>query len=404
MLQTMRERIRKINDDLFDEVVRLRRKIHQDPELAFEEEKTARLVIETLEPLDLELRTKVAKTGVVATLKGAHPGPTIALRGDMDALPIHEENDFEFASKNAGKMHACGHDAHTSSLLGTAMILERLRDDLHGRIRFLFQPSEERLPGGARPMIDEGVLQGNDAPRAVFGQHVQPDLPAGRIGVRSGMYMASSDEIYITIKGAGGHAAGPHMLSSDAVVAASHVVIALQSVVSRNCPPDVPSVLTIGRLIADGATNVIPEHVVLEGTFRAMDETWRSSAHEIIHRVAAGTAQAYGAEAEVKIVVGYPALYNHPAETDFVRDAAADYVGAENVVELDQWFASEDFAWYLKHLPGSFYRIGTGNKEKGIVHGLHTPRFTIDEDALRTAPGFMAYLAWKYTSSLSGSE
>lgn len=394
----MLDTIKQLNDELFGDVVRLRRTIHRNPELAFEERETARLVVETLEPLGLELRTGVAKTGVVATLEGRRSGPTVALRGDMDALPIHEENEFDFVSKTPGRMHACGHDAHTSSLLGTAMILSRMRDDLHGRFRFLFQPSEERLPGGAKPMMEEGALSGPDAPTAIFGQHVQPDLPAGTIGVRDGMYMASSDEIYVTVRGSGGHAAGPHVLKTDAVLVASHIVVALQSVISRHCPPDVPSVLTIGRLIADGATNVIPEGARLEGTFRAMDETWRFRAHDLIRRIASHTASAMGAEADVDVVVGYPALYNHPEPTDFVRTAATDYVGGDNVVEIDRWYASEDFAWYLRELPGSFYRIGTGNAEKGIAHGLHTSRFTIDEDALRVAPGFMAYLAAKYTS------
>ena len=394
----MLEQIKQLNEEFFGEIVRLRRAIHRNPELAFEERETARLVIETLEPLGLDLRTGVAKTGIVATLEGAHPGPTVALRGDMDALPIQEENGFDFVSRNPGKMHACGHDAHTSSLLGTAMILARLRDSLHGSVRFLFQPSEERLPGGAKPMIAEGALAGPAGPKAIFGQHVQPDLPAGTIGVRDGMYMASADEIYITVRGTGGHAAGPHLLKTDAVLVASHIVVALQSVISRHCPPDVPSVLTIGRVIADGATNVIPERARLEGTFRAMDETWRFRAHDLIRRIVEHTAAAFGAEADLEVQVGYPALYNHADETEFVRSAAAEYVGRDRIVELDRWYASEDFAWYLKELPGTFYRIGTGNREKGIVHGLHTSRFTIDEEALRVAPGFMAYVAARYTT------
>ena len=395
----MLEQIKQLNEDYFGEIVRLRRTIHQNPELAFEERETARLVIDTLEPLGFDLRTGVARTGIVATLEGAHPGPTVALRGDMDALPIQEENEFDFVSKNAGKMHACGHDAHTSSLLGTAMILARLRDSLHGSVRFLFQPSEERLPGGAKPMIAEGALSGPAAPKAIFGQHVQPDLPAGTIGVRDGMYMASADEIYISVRGTGGHAAGPHLLKTDAVLVASHIVVALQSVISRHCPPDVPSVLTIGRVVADGATNVIPERARLEGTFRAMDETWRFRAHDLMRRIVEHTASAFGAEADLDVQVGYPALYNHAEETDFVRSAAGEYVGTDRVVELDRWYASEDFAWYLKELPGTFYRIGTGNEERGIVHGLHTSRFTIDEEALRVAPGFMAYVAARYTAA-----
>ncbi len=395
----MINKIKALNDEIFEEVVRLRRAIHRNPELAFEEHETARLVQETLASLDLDVRTGVAQTGIVATLRGGQPGPTLMLRADMDALPIQEANDFDFASQNPGTMHACGHDAHTSSLLGTAMILHRLRDHLHGAVRFVFQPSEERLPGGARAMIEEGALApdaAGPAPEAAFGQHVMPTLPAGAIGVRSGMHMASADEIYITINGEGGHAAEPHKLRTDAVVVAAHVVVALQSVISRHCPPDVPSVLSIGRLIADGATNIIPETARLEGTFRAMDEAWRFEAHALIQRVAEHTARAHGAEAEVEVRVGYPALYNHPEAAALTREAACEYVGEANTVDLDLWFASEDFAYYLREVPGAFYLLGVGNEAKGITHYLHTPRFTIDEEALRTAPGFMAYLAWKY--------
>ena len=395
----MRQEIQARAADVFPDVVHLRRTIHQNPELAFEEHETARLVLDTLEPLDLDLRTGVAQTGIIATLQGKHPGPSLLLRADMDALPIHEANTFDFASQNPGKMHACGHDAHTSSLLGTAMILSALREHVYGTIRFLFQPSEERLPGGAKAMIEEGALAAHEtspAPAAVFGQHVTPDLPVGTLGVRSGMYMASADELYITVKGDGGHAAAPHRLRTDAVLAASQLVVALQSVISRNCPPDVPSVLSIGRFIADGATNVIPDTVRLEGTFRAMDEDWRFRAHDLIHRIAEHTAAAFDAEIEIDLRVGYPALYNHPDETAFVREAAVEYVGADRVVDLDMWFASEDFAYFLREVPGTFYRLGTRNEAAGIIHGLHTPRFTIDEDALRLGPGFMAYLAWRF--------
>lgn len=395
----MIDKIKSLSEEVFPEVVRLRRTIHRNPELAFEEYETARLVTEILSPLGLEIRTGIAKTGIVATLHGGKRGPTVALRADMDALPILEQNDFDFKSQHDGKMHACGHDAHTSSLLGTAMILARMRDEVPGSVNFIFQPSEELLPGGAKVMIEEGALKTGSngaAPAAIFGQHVHPEIPAGKIGIRSGMYMASADEIYITVKGTGGHAAMPHKLQSDAVLAASHIVIALQSVISRNCPPDVPSVLSIGRITAEGATNVIPETARLEGTFRAMDETWRFRAHELIERVARHTALALGAEVDIELAVGYPALYNYPAEAGLVRRSAAAYVGEENVVDLDLWFASEDFAWYLREIPGAFYRIGTRNETRGIVHGLHTPRFNIDENALRIAPGFMAFLALEY--------
>ncbi|HEX7069807.1 MAG TPA: amidohydrolase, partial [Rhodothermales bacterium] len=230
-------------------------------------------------------------------------------------------------------------------------------------------------------------------PGRIFGQHIQPDLPAGKLGVRSGMYMASADELYLTVRGEGGHAASPHRLRADAVLVASHIVVALQSVISRHCPPNVPSILSIGRFIADGATNVIPAQVRLEGTFRAMDEEWRFRAHDLIRRVVENTAHAMGAEVDVDIVVGYPELYNDPAETAFVREAATSYVGAENVVDLDQWFASEDFAWYLKELPGSFYRLGTADPAATQIHGLHTSRLMVNEEALRIGAGFLAYLA-----------
>ena len=396
---TMKNQTLALADTVFPEVVQLRRAIHENPELAFEEYETAKLVYNTLQPLGLTIQTEVAKTGIVATLEGALPGPEVVLRADMDALPIQEANDLPFRSKNPGKMHACGHDVHTSSLLGTAKILSQLRDDLKGTVRFLFQPSEERLPGGAKAMIEEGALQAHDdraEPNIIFGQHVQPDMPVGSIGVRNGMYMASADEIYITVHGKGGHAAAPYLLDTDTVLTASHIVVALQTVISRNCPPDIPAVLSIGKIIGDGATNVIPTQVSMDGTFRAMDEQFRFKAHELIHRTVEQTASAFGARAEVEIKVGYPALYNHDLPTDFVREAAHNYVGADNVVELDKWFASEDFAYYLKEIPGSFYRIGVYSDKLSNQRALHTPSFDVDEDALRLSTGFMAYLVMAY--------
>jgi hippurate hydrolase len=398
----MRDRVQQLADDVFPEVVRLRRQIHRRPELAFDEHETAQLVQETLEPLDgIQMRTGVAETGIVATLTGKRDGPPFLLRADMDALPITEETGLDFASERDGVMHACGHDAHTASLLGAAMILSEMRSELAGTARLLFQPSEEKLPGGAKAMIDESALSGDDdhgpAPEAVFGQHVAPDLGSGTIGVRSGMYMASADEVYVTVRGEGGHAASPHEVSGDAVVAAAHVITALQSVVSRHRPPGAPSVLTIGDVVTPGgATNVIPEAARLEGTFRAMDEDWRFRAHELIGRIARRTAEAHGATAEVELKTGYPALYNHEAEARFVRETARDYVGDERAVDLDRWYASEDFAYYLQERPGAFYRLGTRGDGDATAHGLHTPRFDIDEEALRTGAGFMAFLALRY--------
>ena len=394
----MLDAIKQAADAVFPDVVRLRRTIHQNPELSRQEHETARLVHETLEPLDgVDVQTGLFETGVMATIAGDRPGPTRLLRADMDALPIEEETGLEFASTNPGVMHACGHDAHTASLLGTAMILHRLRDRLPGSVRLVFQPAEERVPGGAKFMIEEGVLaaNGTDAPEAVFGQHVAPDLPVGTIGVCAGPYMASADELYLTVHGEGGHAARPHELQADATYVAAQLVTALQSVISRHRPPTVPSVLTIGELQADGATNVIPDTARLVGTFRAMDEDWRFRAHDLIRRTATHTAQAHGATVDLDLKVGYPALHNHEQPTALVREAAHDYVGPERTVELDPALVAEDFAYFLLERPGSFYRLGVGNEEKGITHGLHTSQFDLDEEALRLGPGFMAYVAWK---------
>ncbi|MEM1042726.1 MAG: M20 family metallopeptidase [Bacteroidota bacterium] len=402
----MQDRIQALNAELFDEVVDLRRRVHRNPELAFEEYETAALVAETLGALDgVTVQTGVAKTGVVATIEGGQLGPTLALRADLDALPIHEATGLDFASEHDGTMHACGHDAHTASLLGTAKILHAIRADLRGSVRFLFQPSEEKTPGGASVMIAEGALEasGSPAPEGIVGQHVFPQLPVGTVGVRSGDFMASADEVYLTVRGEGGHAAAPHSLAADAVLVQAHVLTALQSVISRNSPPDVPSILSFGKVTADGATNVLPAEVHIEGTFRSMDETWRFRAHDLIRRIAEQTAAAFGATCEVEIVVGYPALSNDPALAAEVRAAAVEYIGAERVIDLPQWFASEDFAFYTQQMPGAFYVLGVGNEAKGITHGLHTPRFTIDEDALRLGPGFMAYLAWRHNAE-AGTE
>ena len=397
----MLHRIRNLANDIFPEVIRLRRAVHRLPELAFEEQETAALIAETLRGIGIEPISGVAKTGVVGLIEGGKPGPTLALRADIDALPIQEANDFDFASENPGKMHACGHDAHTASLLGTAMILSQMKEELSGSIRLIFQPSEERLPGGAKVMIEEGVLgdmNGQNAPERILGQHVFPQMPVGTLGVRSGAFMASGDEIYLTIRGKGGHAATPHLLV-DPVLVQAHILLALQSVISRNRPADQPSILSFGKIIADGATNIIPSEVQLVGTFRAMDETWRLAAYDLIRRTCEQTAGAFGATCEVHIDVGYPALSNDPATADFVHSAAVEYIGEDRVIDLPQWYASEDFAWYTQQIPGAFYVLGVGNEAAGITHGLHTPRFTIDEEALRVGSGFMAYAAWRHAEA-----
>ena len=391
----MLDRIRQLADDAFPEVVRLRRAIHRRPELAFAEHETAALVADTLGALGLDVTTGVARTGVVAHVEGARPGPTVALRADIDALPITEATGLDFASETEGRMHACGHDAHTAMLLGAAQILHALRDDLAGTVRLVFQPSEEKAPGGASVMIEDGVLgaMGDHAgPSRIFGQHVVPHLPTGVLGVRGGMFMASADEIVLTVRGEGGHAASPELLV-DAVLVQAHVLTALQAVISRNRPAGIPSILSFGRVEADGATNILPDTVRLEGTFRSMDEDWRAQAHDLIRRTAQRTAEAFGATCDVEIVVGYPALRNDEDAAAFVRETAVAYVGEARVVDLPMWYASEDFAFYTEQIPGAFSVLGVGSEAAQSQHGLHTPRMTVDEEALRTGAGFLAALA-----------
>ena len=391
----MIDRIRQRAAEGAAEVVRLRRAIHRRPELAFQEHETAALIAETLREIGLEPLTGIAQTGVVAHIEGARPGPTVALRADIDALPIAEATGLDFGSETDGVMHACGHDAHTAMLLGAARILHEMRADWAGTVRLVFQPSEEKAPGGARVMIDEGVLGalgGHDAPAAIFGQHVFPALPAGTLGVRGGAFMASADEIYLTVRGQGGHAAAPEHLV-DVVLVQAHILTALQAVVSRHRPPGVPSILSFGKVVADGATNILPDAAILEGTFRSMDESWRHRAHDLIRRTAEHTAQAFGATCEVEVRDGYPALVNDAALAAAVRQTAVALVGEARVIDLPMWYASEDFAFYTQQIPGCFSVLGVGNEAEGITHGLHTPRMTVDEAALETGTAFLAALA-----------
>lgn len=386
------EKIKNLSEQYSSEVVGMRRHLHANPELSYKEYNTAKYVAAMLRSFGLEPAEGVATTGLVVEVKGTNPEKkSIALRADMDALPIHETNEVDYKSKNPGVMHACGHDVHTSSLLGTAKILNSVKDQFEGTVRFLFQPGEEKNPGGASYMIRDGALE-NPQPSGIIGQHVYPLLESGKIGFREGMYMASADEIYLRVIGKGGHGAWPEM-AVDPVVIASHIIIGLQQIISRNASPKQPTVLTFGKISGEGATNIIPDEVNIAGTFRAMDETWRNDALEKINKMARGIAEGMGGRCEVDISRGYPYLENNPALTRRLREAAEAYVGSGNVVDLDITLGAEDFAYYSQVIPASFYRLGTRNEAKGLTSYVHTPTFDIDEDALKIGPGLMAWMA-----------
>ncbi|MCL4164309.1 UNVERIFIED_CONTAM: hypothetical protein GTU68_008185, partial [Idotea baltica] len=361
------------------------------PELSFQEHKTSAYIKEQLQHIGITDFASVAETGILATIHGQIPGETILLRADIDALPIHEANAVSYASKNKGVMHACGHDAHTASLLLCAKILYELRDRFQGTIKLLFQPGEEVMPGGASLIMKEieyqelGILPH-------IGQHVQPNLPVGKVGFRSGKFMASMDELFLTVTGKGGHAAMPeHFI--DPVLIASHLIVAAQQLVSRMASPKVPSVLSFGKVCANGAINIIPDEVTIEGTFRTMDRAWRKQALEKLEHMLTSIAEGMGGKCELRINHGYPYLDNDTALTEKMKSSAVSYMGQANVVALDQWMAAEDFAYYAEKQPACFYLLGVGNKGKNITSGLHTATFNIDETALELGGGLMAWLA-----------
>ena len=389
----MKQKIQDLAAQIFNEVVGYRHHIHANPELSFKEFQTSLFIKEKLTAWGIEY-IDMANTGVVGLIKGAIPSDkVIALRADMDALPIHEANDKPYRSKNHGVMHACGHDVHSSSLLGTAYILSQLKEEFAGTIKLVFQPAEELLPGGASIMIKEGVLE-NPKPSAIVGQHVMPMIETGKVGFRSGIYMASTDELYVTVTGKGGHGAQPHQ-NIDPVLITAHIIVALQQIVSRNADPRLPSVLSFGKVNANGATNIIPNEVKLEGTFRTLNEEWRNEAHKLMKKMAEGIAESMGGSCDFDIHRGYPFLINEEKLTANARTFAEDYLGVENVIDLDIWMAAEDFAYYSQVTDACFYRLGTGNAAKGTTYSVHTPNFDIDEDALRTSTGLMAYIALK---------
>ena len=391
--QILKDKIKKIADRIYNDVVVNRRHLHSNPELSFQEYETFNFIASKLNEAGIEFQ-KMAGTGLVALVKGdLLSNAVVALRADMDALTITEANDVPYKSNKAGVMHACGHDVHTASLLGTAQILTELKNEFGGTVKLIFQPAEEKYPGGASMMIKEGVLE-NSKPQTIIGQHVMPDLETGKVGFCCGKYMASNDEIYVTVHGKGGHGAQPHE-NVDPVLIASHIIIALQQIVSRIANPKNPSVLSFGKVIANGSVNVIPDEVYMEGTFRTMDETWREQAHQSMKKMAEGIAISMGATCTFKILKGYPFLINEERLTKKIQEFGVDYLGKENVVDLDIWMAAEDFAYYSQIIDSCFYRLGTGNKNLGITSSLHTPTFNIDENALKVSTGLMAYITLK---------
>lgn len=388
----LKDEILNLSEAYFEEIRQLRRHLHQNPELSFQEFNTSKFIADFLSKEGIEFEIGWVKTGIVATIKGNNPDKkTIMLRADIDALPIVELNDVSYKSINEGVMHACGHDVHTSSMLGAILILNDTKDQWDGTVKVIFQPGEEKLPGGASLMIREGLFEKHPV-ESVIGQHVLPELETGKVGFKEGNYMASCDEIYITVNGKGGHGALSYK-TIDPILIASHIVVALQQVVSRQAKSIMPSVLSIGYIQGLGATNVIPDKVEMKGTFRTYDENWRIKAHENIARICNGIAESMGATCDVNIIKGYPNVYNNPLMTANARSWAEELLGEEKIVELEMRPTGEDFSFLSQEVPGVFYRLGTGNAETGITAGLHNPKFDIDENALKTGMALMAWLA-----------
>ncbi|MFO7924909.1 MAG: M20 family metallopeptidase [Bacteroidales bacterium] len=379
----------------FNEIREIRRHIHMHPELSFAEFETSRFISGKLRKFGIDFNS-VAGTGIIARITGEKKksSHSVALRAELDALPVQEETGLPFMSCKPGIMHACGHDVHAACLLGSGRIIKEMEKEFSGTVYLVFQPGEESLPGGAKKMLEEDLFKGRE-PDLILAQHVLPELDTGVAGVKSGLYMASGDEIYINISGEGGHGAMPHMLV-DTVVAASQVVVALQQISSRLAPPGIPTVLSFGKMIANGATNVIPKEAILEGTFRTMDESWRAKAHEKITSVATNTAHNLGAKCSVEIRKGYPVLINDPVKTSLVKQLMTEYLGEKNVKELPVRMTTEDFAWFAGSFPSVFYRLGTGRP--GNL--LHTPGFDIDEKSIITGSGLPAWLALSFLNNI----
>ena len=384
----MKEKILELSDLFFDEIVSIRRYMHMHPELSFQEFETSNYIKSILKSWDINFLDGYANTGILVNLEGKEPSSrVIALRADFDALPILEENDVEYKSKNEGIMHACGHDAHTASMLGALKILHKTKDHWRGTIKFIFQPAEERLPGGAKQMIEEGVLE-NPNVQHVIAQHVLPELEVGKVGFRCGTYMASTDELYVTISGKGGHAAIPSLYNNP-IIASSELVLDLNQFFNDK----VDAIFAIGYIDGTGSTNIIPREVNLMGTFRALDESFRLESHNHMNRIVDQVAKKYNIKIDLNIKKGYPALNNDIQFTLNQINKAKEFLGEKNVIDLPIRMTAEDFSYFANAVPSCFYRLGTRNKDKGLIHGLHTSKFNIDEDSLKIGMGLMAFLA-----------
>jgi len=391
----MINRIKDLAGDFFDDLKEIRRYLHQYPELSFQEQNTSAYIIKKLEALNIPYQKGIAKTGVVGRIEGRNPkAHIIGLRADMDALPIMEKNKLPYQSTNIGVMHACGHDFHMACLLGAAGILNQIKNEWEGTVLLIFQPGEELLPGGAQQMIKEGAFK-DPKPEIMLALHVQPEMAAGKVGFREGKYMASSDEIYLTVKGKGGHAALPDQVT-DTVLAAAQIRVALQQIASQNLQSSNPTILSFGKIIANGATNVIPDEVKMEGTFRTTDEAWRKECHKKIITMVYSTAKSFGVQCEIEIRKGYPVLVNDPVINSKTRNYATQFLGEENIEDLGLRMTSEDFAYFSQEYPSCFFRLGVGDSSVKNPAGLHTSAFQPNEEALQTGSGLFAWLAWSF--------
>jgi len=391
----MKTVLQKLTSENFDYVVGCYHHLHAHPELSFHEVETSRFVQNELTSMGISFRAGIGGTGIVGKIEGKNPGKkVIALRADMDALPLNEEVDIPWKSLTKNVMHACGHDAHTSCLLGAAKILQQCRNDFEGTVLLIFQPGEEKAPGGAHLMLEDGLFK-DIQPEIILAQHISIEYPTGTMCFLPGMIMASADEIHVKIHGKGGHGALPH-LTNDTVLAASQVVVSLQQVRSRLCHPLIPMVLTFGKLIADGATNVIPHEVLLSGTFRTMNEEWREKAKIHIRRIINETCAANGCTAEIDIPDGYPCVVNNESVTSRARNFATEWVGEQNIQNLEMRMTSEDFGFFTQKYPCTFFRFGAKGDVNINTGGLHSSTFQIDEKALKTGTGGMVWLAWQF--------